>query len=126
MTSSCGSKCFDQKARKRRQTVSNHPKVIQEGWTLYISEDTEHGTGDHENYFKRREVYKMIQWNDGKKELVQYSNCLKKAMHLRTKNGHIPWYSIDYIEFIFSRNSEYFSNALSDLKYPNPLNPNFG
>ena len=136
----CGSKCNLQTNRQSQQAV------LKEGWTLYIrferiillsiydlflyvlqtyqhnelSVDEPTGTGDHENYFvDDSNVYEL----DGK----TYTNCIKKAIHIRSIDKHISWWNLRGYSFIFSRRSKfYWSVKTTQIEYTTSLNAYYG
>ena len=72
---------------------------------MNISVDNTDGTGDHENYLvKAEEVFEL----DG----TEYRNCSKKAVHIRSRSRHEPWYGLSGIYsniiFLFSKRSKFF------------------
>ena len=89
--------------------------------------DNPQGTGDHENYLKNTEAYDI----DGSK----YGKCRKKAVNIRSRNMHEPWYSLsgiyDDVTLLFSRNSRYYSASVlesspDDISYTRTLSPKYG
>ena len=117
---SCGAHC--NLGHKNRRSIK---APVRKGWTLYTSVDNPGGTGDHENYFPQStDVYEL----DGSK----YRKCGKKAVHIRSKNKHEPWYSLSGIYsdiiFLFSKNNRYTIEAQfsDDIKYTRALNPDYG
>ena len=118
--SSCGSYC-DFGHLQRRSAES----FIRKGWTLYTSVDKPDGTGDHENYFQQsKDVYEL----NGSK----YTKCKKKAVHIRSRSKHEPWYSLSGIYsdiiFLFSKNNVYRETIDSpdDISYTRVLSPDYG
>ena len=89
--------------------------------------DNPQGTGDHENYLKKTNAFSL----DGEK----YEKCQKKAVHIRTKYLHEPWYSLrgiyPDITLLFSKNSKYSTiprpgAPTGDISYTRTLSPDYG
>lgn len=120
--SSCGSYC-DLNNKQRRSTAD---KIARKGWTLYTSVDTPDGTGDHENYFQRStDVFEL----NGS----HFKKCKKKAVHIRSRSKHEPWYSLSGIYsdivFLFSKDGKYTRRVLDspdDINYTRVLSPDYG
>ena len=120
--SSCGSYC--EINNRRRRSIGDG--LARKGWTLYSSVDEPDGTGDHENYFQQStDVFDL----NG----AQYGNCVKKAVHIRSKNKHEPWFSLSGIYsdivFLFSKDGKYttrVSDSPHEIKYTRVLNPDYG
>ena len=61
--------------------------------------DTPDGAGDHENYFdKTQDAYEL----DG----TYYTDCIKKAMNIRSTVKHESWRAIDKT-FLYSDGRKY-------------------
>ena len=80
--------------------------------TWEFSYDDPDGTGDHENYMsKSNEIFAL----DGTK----YSQCEKKALHIRSRNSHEPWYGLtgkySDLTFLFSNDTNFY-RASENLK----------
>ena len=120
--SSCGSYC-DLNEKKRRSTED---EIVRKGWTLYTSVDKPDGTGDHENYFQQSsDVFEL----NGS----QFRDCKKKAIHIRSRIKHEPWYSLSGIYsdivFLFSKDGKYTTRVLDSpdaIKYTRVVNPEYG
>jgi len=91
--------------------------------------DNPQGTGDHENFFKKTEAFSL----GGQK----YEKCQKKAVHIRTRYMHVPWYSLSGIypdiTLLFSKNSKYFTDPSDpldsnpgDISYTRTLSSDYG
>ena len=93
-------------------------------YSTILSIDTPSGTGDHENYFSRRE--RVLEF-DGKKV---YKECSKKAAVVRESTTHVPWFSTDFT-FLFSNNTKFYSNEKvvdpNEIdRYTRALHPEYG
>ena len=65
-----------------------------------FSIDTPDGTGDHENYLKdSKEAYQI---DDSERVESKYTDCEKKAVMVRSKFGHMPWYGLKGYNLVFS------------------------
>ena len=88
-----------------------------------FSIDTPQGTGDHENYLKdERKGYRLKA--DGSIEF-QYNDCEKKAVMVRAKNGHKPWYALSEYKLIFS-NPATDRYVYMPKDYTRTLRPHYG
>ena len=87
----CGKLC---KSNRSKRSALPPNATIKTGWTVfYMNTDHPNGTGDHEHYFyyvdgdhDRLTVYD----SDGQ----AYSDCTKKAIHVREKDSHVPWWTL--------------------------------
>ena len=75
INSTCGSMCG---SKRNKRSAS-----LRTGWTLiYMSQDSPMGNGDHENYFdyvnRKRDRLTVYDLNG-----EAYTNCEKKAIHIR-------------------------------------------
>ena len=88
-----------------------------------FSIDNPSGTGDHENYFHRKE--RVLEF-DG---INVYKKCDKKAAVIREDGTHMPWFTTDFI-FVFSNDTDWFSEKIVDPDeidgYTRALHPDFG
>ena len=92
--------------------------------SIIFSIDTPSGTGDHENYFSRKE--RVLEF-DG---LNVFKKCVKKAALVREKSTHVPWFTTDFI-FLFSNDTKFYSNEkqIDSNKidgYTRALHPEYG
>ena len=88
----CGKLCKSNRSKRSALPTSD---AIRTGWTpFYMNADNPNtGTGDHEHYYyyvdgdhNRLTVYDY----DGQ----PYSDCTKKAIHVREKDSHVPWWTL--------------------------------
>ena len=87
----CGKLC---KSNRSKRSALPPNATIKTGWTVfYMNTDHPNGTGDHEHYFyyvdgnhDRLTVYD----SDGQ----AYSDCTKKAIHVREKDTNVPWWTL--------------------------------
>ena len=85
-----------------------------------LSVDSPSGTGDHENYFHRKERVLEV---DGTKI---FNNCRKIAAVVRERFTHIQWFASD-LTFIFSDETKSTKkNANAVDTYTRVLSPDFG
>ena len=106
----CGKLCESNRSKRSALTNSD---PIKTGWTpFYMNADHPNGTGDHEHYMyyingdhDRLTVY----GSDGQ----AYTNCKKKAIHVREKDSHVPWwtlatsYTLLFSQFKYNDDSSY-------------------
>ena len=137
-SSTCGSMC-DSKKSKQRRVNKEGSNVKKSGWTpFYMSADNPDNTGDHEHYsyYLTEQNKKLIVYgSDGQ----AYENCIKKAIHVRERLTHIPWWTlaINYT-ILFSDVEKTFYNKgehtavettkyqTDDVTYQTTLKPNYG
>ena len=87
-----------------------------------LSVDSPSGTGDHENYFHRRERVLEV---DG---IKVFAKCKKIAAVVRERYTHIQWFASDFT-FLFSNDTKFYStekNADAVDSYTRALSPEFG
>ena len=118
----CGKLC---ESNRSKRSASPKSDAIKTGWTpFYMNADHPNGTGDHEHYFfyingdhNRLRVYD----SDGQ----AYTNCKKKAIHVREKGSHVPWwtlatsYTLLFSKFKYNADTDYFgiqTNSEDELK----------
>ena len=65
------------------------------------------GSGDHENYFEERNL--KVCETDG----TCYTDCTRKAVHIREIHTQMPWYGFPQNTLIFSDTSEFFTKFIS-------------
>ena len=100
--------------------------TLSEKDAILLSLDNPGGTGDHENYLKKTDAFLL----SGEK----FERCQKKAVNIRTKYAHEPWYSLSGIypdiTLLFSKDSKYTSNPLhaksEDIFYTRTLSSDYG
>ena len=104
------------------------------GWTLPINGDQLHNnlsTGDHENYLFYLENEQKSKSKVYDEEGVEYVNCTKKAVSVRSENEHKDWFSLNaYYTFLFSNNKKYKESTSINLKdklgYSRTFGPKYG
>lgn len=124
--SSCGSLCKSE--RKKRSDFGR------EGWTrFFTNNDTPKGTGDHEHYFDyiggtKPDLLKVYDSSG-----TAYTGCVKKAIHIREKDTHSPWWSLrNSYTLLFSDHGtnygliEDISTTCDNCLYDYRLKPNSG
>ena len=81
----------------------------------------ESGSGDHENYLKdSKDAYDIK--DNGK--IKEFCNCEKKAVVIRQKVTHRPWYSLAEFNLVFSKPIPRYQYMSTD--YEKSLNPSYG
>ena len=97
-------------------------------FSTIFSIDTPSGTGDHENYFHRKERVLDI---DGKSV---FEKCKKKAAVIRERITHMQWFATDFT-FLFSNETNFglewhYDEKVVDPKeidrYSRALHPDYG
>ena len=86
---------------------------------LILSFDSPSGTGDHENYFHRKDRVLEV---DG---LKIFKKCRKLAAVVRERFTHIQWFASDFT-FLFSDDSKTDENSDAVDTYTRILSPEFG
>ena len=81
---------------------------------MFSVDDTD-GTGDHENYLVETKTVFAL---DG----IEYGDCKKIAVHIRSRSRHEPWYGLSGkysdIIFLFSKRKKFY---ISEPLKPDPV-----
>ena len=85
--------------------------------------DTPEGTGDHENYLQ--EAKEAYQIDDSENVEFKYTDCEKKAVMVRQKFGHLPWYSLSGYRLVFSKPAP-DRYVFMPKNYTRTLRPDYG
>ena len=97
-----------------------------------MNTDSPIGTGDHEHYFYYLNGKNRLEVLDPDGNI--YSNCHKKAIHVRKKETHEPWWDLSSsYTLLFSKESIYSDfqerkrdEIENDSIYMTTLKPNYG
>ena len=89
-TNTCGSQCDS--SRSKRSTDANSTEKITRWTHFYMNTDSPIGTGDHEHYFYYLNGKNRLEVLDPDGNI--YLNCIKKAIHVRKKETHEPWWDL--------------------------------
>ena len=133
--STCGSLCDSENSKQRRGNKKG-ANVKKSGWTpFYMNTDDPEGTGDHEHYsyYLTKEDNRLIVYgSDGQ----AYEDCTKKAIHIRERLTHSPWWklAINYTILFSDSGKTYYSEGEHSEEeskklqttYQTTLKPNYG
>ena len=86
---------------------------------IFFSMDLPTGTGDHENYLEdSKDAYQIGT------DKLHCSSCEKKAVMVRSKRTHIPWYALTPYKLVFSKPIPNY--YYMDINYTKVLLPKYG
>ena len=87
---------------------------------MFSVDDTD-GTGDHENYLVETKTVFAL---DG----IEYGDCKKIAVHIRSRSRHEPWYGLSgkYSDIIFLFSERTKNETSVHVGYTRSLHADFG